>query len=112
MGWRVTIRIGPRVTKHRAGSADEAVTVLERELTSAEARREETRAFVRTYSPQQQVAARGEVTGGGAPWARAHGGIDVRGDGAMEAFTGRVTRRLVEQGPGETPFDALRRALS
>lgn len=112
MGWRVTIRIGPRVTKLRADSASAAVTLLERELTSADARRDETRALVRTYSPQQQVAARGEIRGGGPPWARAHAGVDVRGDGAMEAYTGRVTRRLVAQERGESPFDALRRVLS
>lgn len=112
MGWRVTIRVGPRVTKRRAQSAAEAVAILERELTGAEARRDEARALVRTYSPQQQVAARGELAGGGPPWARTHGGIDVRGDGTMEAYTGRVSRRLVEQEAGESPFDALLRALS
>lgn len=112
MAWRVTIRIGSKVTKHRADNAAEAVTVLERELTSADARRDETQAFVRTYAPEDQVAARGEVTGGGAPWTRAHGGIDVRGDGSMEAYTGKVTRRPVSPGDGESPFAALLRALS
>jgi hypothetical protein len=112
MAWRVTIRIGPRVTKHRAPDAAEAIAVLERELTGADARRDEQRALLRTYAPQEQVAARGEVRSGGPPWARAHGGVDVRGDGSMEAYTGRVARRLVAQEAGETPFDALRRALS
>lgn len=112
MAWRVTIRIGPKVTKHRADTAEDAVAVLERELTGAGARRDEQRALLRTYSPQEQVAARGEVRGGGPPWARVSGGVDVRGDGSMEAYTGRVTRRLIAQEAGETPFDALRRALS
>lgn len=112
MAWRVTIRIGPKVVKHRAASAADAVALLERELTGADARRDEQRALVRTYTPQEQVAARGEVRGGGPPWARPGGGIDVRGDGSMEAYTGRVSRRLVAQEAGETPFDALLRALS
>lgn len=111
MAWRVTIRIGPKVTKHAAGSVSEAVSVLERELTGAGARRDELRALTRTYAPQQQVAARGEVRTG-PPWARVHGGVDVRGDGSMEAYTGRVTRQLVEPQDGESPFAALLRALS
>ncbi|MGK2937307.1 MAG: hypothetical protein ACSLFR_05835 [Solirubrobacteraceae bacterium] len=111
MAWRVTIRIGPKVTKHPAPSVEEAVAILERELTGAGARRDELRALTRTYTPQQQVAARGEVRTG-PPWAPVQGGIDVRGDGSMEAYTGRVTRQVVEERNGESPFAALLRALS
>jgi hypothetical protein len=62
----------------------------------------------RTYEPVRQVAARGEVSGPG----RLRAGVDLRGDGSAEAFTGRWHRRLVAPEPGETAYDALRRVLT
>ena len=62
---------------------------------------------VRRYEPGDLVAARAELRG---PGVRA--GFDVRGDGTAEAWTGRLGRRVVAQEGGETPYAALRRALS
>jgi hypothetical protein len=60
----------------------------------------------RTFTPQQQVAGRVELRGPGV-----NAGVDVRGDGAAEAWTGRLRRQVVAQEGGESPYDALRRTL-
>jgi hypothetical protein len=62
----------------------------------------------REFAPVQQVAARAEVNGP----RRLRAGIDLRGDGSAEAWTGRVFRRLVEVQPGEDAYAALRRTLA
>jgi hypothetical protein len=62
----------------------------------------------REIEPVQQVVARAGLAGPGG----ARGGVDVRGDGSTEAWTGRSWRRtLVEQQTGEDAFAALRRVL-
>lgn len=69
-------------------------------------RRNAAAGIMRTYEPGEIVALRAEIAG-----PRVRAGVDVRGDGAAEAFTGRLRRRLIEQRTGESPYDALRRAL-
>ena len=106
--WRITVRNGPRVEKYKAADVDEALDVVEREgrVLSAGPRRRSVEMRSRTFSPQQQVAGRVELAGRGV-----RAGIDVRGDGAAEAWTGRVRRRVIEQQSRETPYDALRRVV-
>ncbi|MBA3328534.1 MAG: hypothetical protein H0T43_09570 [Solirubrobacterales bacterium] len=113
MPYTVVVRVGPTVTRERLRTLPEALDALEERLTTlgAAARRPARRALSREYEPVAQVAARGEIAG---PWGlrgRVRGGADVRGDGSVEAYRGRMRRRLVTQLPGESAFDALRRVL-
>jgi hypothetical protein len=61
----------------------------------------------REFDAVAQVAARAELAG-----PRVRAGVDLRGDGSTEAWTGRWRRRLVAAQRGESAYDALRRALS
>jgi hypothetical protein len=70
-------------------------------------RRERRNVLGREFEPVSQVVARAEVSGP----RRLRAGIDLRGDGSTEAWTGRVFRRLVEQQPGEDAYATLRRTL-
>jgi hypothetical protein len=93
---------------------DDALSALARrvdELQSSSVR-EEARFLSRRIEPVRLVAARLEIAG---PRSRGHavrGGVDLRGDGSAEAFTGRVRRAVVARRDGESAPDALRRALA
>ena len=58
-------------------------------------------------SPRDQIAARLELAG---PRGQ-RGGVDLRGDGSAEAFTGRLRRQVVKQRADESAGAALERAL-
>jgi hypothetical protein len=106
--WKVTVRTGPKVERVRAATAEEALDALELHARAA-ANVERCRAVdvrVRRFEAGDQVAARAEISG---PGVRA--GADVRGDGRVEAWTGRIRRRRLEPEDGETPYDALRRTV-
>jgi hypothetical protein len=105
----VTIRTGPKVERDHAGTLAAALDLLQRrmEALAGSERRSTVDLRYRRFEPIQQVAVRGEVSGP----KRVRGGIDLRGDGSLEAFTGKLRRRVVEQERGETPYAALRRAL-
>jgi hypothetical protein len=110
--YRVVVRSGPRVERLEAGSLDAALELIEargRALAAGPGRKAVDLRY-KSFEPVQQVAHRLELSGGG----RGRGlraGVDVRGDGSVEAWTGRLRRRLVEQEEGESPYAALRRTL-
>jgi len=108
-GYTLVVRAGARVKKHRHERLDEALSGLRRtgeELAASAPSRAVGGELMRRFDPVQQVVARLELKG---PGVRA--GVDVRGDGSVEAFTGRLGRTLVHQQPGESPYDALAREL-
>ena len=113
MAFRVLVRHGPRVERGACETLEQALDLIERrcgELGAAP--RSAVTIYRRTYEPIQQVAVRAEVSGPQRVRPTHRGGIDVRGDGSAEAWTGRMRRALVAQEPGESAYDALRRALS
>jgi hypothetical protein len=86
----------------------DAVEAQARELSDgANARTVDTKLF-RKFDPVQQVAARVELAGP----RRLRAGIDVRGDGSVESYTGRLRRELIEQREGESAYEALRRTVA
>jgi hypothetical protein len=111
--WDLTVRVGSKVERSRYATLDAALDALAERADelAPDARLEETRLLGRRYEPAQQVAARLEVTGPGGWRPAVHGGIDLRGDGSMQAYTGRVRRAVVAPDDGESAADALRRAL-
>ena len=112
-GFRLTIREGPRVRRARFGTLPEALDELEARLRPVSERVDlpTIDLRVRRFEPVVQVAARAEVSGPGRLLPRIRAGADVRGDGSVEAWTGRVRRRVVAQEADESPYDALRRVL-
>jgi hypothetical protein len=109
--YTVTVRSGAKVRKERFDELAAALGAMERisgELADGASARPTGGTLIRRLEPVQQVVGRVELSGP----ARLRAGVDVRGDGSSEAYTGRVGRRLVEQRRGESPVDALRRVLA
>ena len=110
--WTLRLRQGSQVTKRRFDSLEAALDGLQEAVDAAGPQRRDTaRAFMREIEPVKQVALRAEIAGPQRFFAKVNGGIDVRGDGSSEPFTGRVNRAVVEMRSGETPLAALARAL-
>jgi hypothetical protein len=111
VAYMLTIREGGKVTREQYADLDVALGAIERrgvEIARSADRKPRGGFVLRRLEPVQQVVARLELAGSG----RLRVGVDVRGDGSSEAFTGRVRRRLIEQRGRETAYEALRRAIA
>jgi hypothetical protein len=109
--WKVTERIRGKVIRDSFGSLDDAFRELETRVDQRAGQADaapEGGGIMRRIDPVQQVVARLELKGPRGVRA----GVDVRGDGSSEAWTGRIRRELIEQRDGESAAEALRRALS
>ena len=108
--YTVTTRVGPRIERRRFAGLDAALEAVEmrgRELSEQAAVPAVQPKLMRRFEPVQQVHARLELSGPG----RLRAGIDVRGDGSVEGYTGRLRRRLLAERDGESTYAALRRTL-
>jgi hypothetical protein len=105
------VRAGPKVERTKHPDLDGALRTLEEraeELQRTAPKRAVDLKIGRRIEPVQQVTARLELSGPG----RLRAGLDVRGDGSVESWTGRFRREVVEQRRGESAFDALRRVAA
>jgi hypothetical protein len=111
--WRLTVRDGSRVERLVTEALDEALADLRSRVKQLEprARRDEVTFLRRKIEPVSQVAARIEVAGPQRFVPAVQGGLDLRGDGSSEAYTGRLRRRLIEPEKGENALAALTRTL-
>ena len=109
--YKVTVREGAKVRHSHFDGLGEALDAVEssaRDLSdSADAKPVETLIF-RNFDPVQQVVARVELSGP----RRLRAGIDVRGDGSVESYTGRLRRQLIRLRAEESPYQALRRTVA
>ena len=109
--YTVIARRGPKVQRLRFDDLDAALEAIEEHGREAERGAHAAPAgggLMRRIEPVQQVVARLELRGP----QRLRAGVDVRGDGSSECYTGRVRRKLIEQRGGESAYDALRREVA
>jgi hypothetical protein len=112
--WKLTERAGPRVSRSAFDELSGALDALEargRELAESAPGTAVDVKF-RRFEPQQRVVARLELSGPERFVPSVRAGVDVRGDGSVEAFRGRVRRQVLDPRGGESPYAALRRVLA
>jgi hypothetical protein len=111
VSYRLTVRRGPKVERERFEGLPTAIDELERRARELEGQARKLAVggrVMRRIEPVKQVVARLELAGP----HRQHAGVDVRGDGSTEGYTGQLRRELIEPLDGESTYDALRRRLA
>jgi hypothetical protein len=112
--WKLIVRVGPKVRRSTFGAAADALDELEaraRELART-APDEVVDARFKRFEPVEQVVARLELVGPERFVPSVRVGVDVRGDGSIEAYRGRVRREVIAEGGSADPFTALRRTVT
>jgi len=107
------VRAGPKVRRDAFAALDAALAALERHARelSDTAPRTGLDAKFRRFEPGQRVSARIEIAGPGRLVPSVRAGVDVHGDGSVQAYRGRVRRQVIVPGGGESVYAALRRDL-
>jgi hypothetical protein len=111
--WKLTVRAGPKVKRSTFPDIGDALDELEaraRELIRTAPAAVVDAKFKR-FDPVEQVVARLELAGPQRFVPSVRAGVDVRGDGSVEAYRGRVKRQVIPERDAESPFTALRRTL-
>jgi hypothetical protein len=111
MSWKVTIRQGPKVSRERVETLEEAIAEARRavEAVRAEGGLPKVSAF-RDYGPEKRVHARVELSGPGLLRGR-EGGIDLMGDGTVVPYTGAIRKRELGADSIDDAFERLGEAL-
>lgn len=114
MPYRLVLRDGPKVERARFGSLGEALDALDAHVRrlAGRPRRDAVDLRVRRIEPVAQVVGRAELSGPQRVVPRVRAGVDLRGDGSAEAWTGRASRHVIAQQDGESAVAALRRVLA
>jgi hypothetical protein len=110
VSYKLTVRRGAKVERERFDALPDAIAAMEGRGLELEGEAGELAVggkLMRRIEPVKQVVARLELSGP----HRLRAGVDVRGDGSSESYTGRLQRELIELRPGESSYEALRRVL-
>ncbi len=104
----LTLRREGDSERQRFATLDGSLDALETELRAMaqSVRRSPTQSLGREYRPDELVAVRAEVSGPGV-----RGGVDLRGDGSLAAFSGRIRRVVIKPRADEDAYAALRSVL-